>query len=340
MKHTAVTIKEIARLLGLSKSTVSRALTEHADVNDETRRKVQSVARQLQYEPNKIALNLKQQCTRTIGVIVPETANVFFAKVMGGIQKVANEAGYNVVVCQSNESYAGEKENIRSLIANQVDGLLISVSQETDNTDHFDIILKKNIPVVFFDRICEAFPTSQVFTNNYEISFEATEHLIAQGCRRIAAISGPQHLYHSRNRLQGYKDALRKNGLPLVDDYIISHVNHPAKNIEQYTKQLISLAQPPDAIFAINDIAAIEMMHIIKQHGLKIPVDIAMLGFNNETIGNFVEPSLSTIHLPASEMGTIATQVLLAQISDINCKPQKKLLKSSLVVRESTSRVR
>ncbi len=174
MKHTAVTIKEIARLLGLSKSTVSRALTEHADVNDETRRKVQSVARQLQYEPNKIALNLKQQCTKTIGVIVPETANVFFAKVMDGIQKVANEAGYNVVVCQSNESYAVEKENIRSLIANQVDGLLISVSQETDNTDHFDIILKKNIPVVFFDRICEAFTTSQVFTKNYEISFDAT----------------------------------------------------------------------------------------------------------------------------------------------------------------------
>jgi DNA-binding LacI/PurR family transcriptional regulator len=340
MKRTAVTIKEIARLLGLSKSTVSRALTEHSDVNEETRRKVLTVAQQLKYEPNKIALHLKQQCTKTIGVIVPETINVFFSKVMCGIQKIATESGYNVVVCQSNESYAIEKENIRSLIANQVDGLLISVSHETTHTDHFDILLKKNIPVVFFDRICEAFPTSQVFTNNYEIAFEATEHLVGQGCKRIAAISGPQHLYHSRNRLQGYKDALKKNGLPLIESYIIPHGNSLAKNIEQYTRHLINLPAPPDAIFAINDMAAIEMMHIIKKHGLKIPIDIAVLGFNNETIGNFVEPSLSTVHLPAYEMGITAAEVLLTQISDVTYKPQKKLLKSNLIVRESTSRIR
>jgi LacI family transcriptional regulator/LacI family repressor for deo operon, udp, cdd, tsx, nupC, and nupG len=334
-KSSSVTIKDIAKLLGISKSTVSRALTEHSDINAETRERVLAMAKKLDYQPNAIALNLKQQRTNTIGIIIPETVNRFFSKAVGGIQKVANLAGYNVVICQSYESYVTEKNIIKSLIASHVDGLLISVSHETDKTDHFDSLLQKNIPVVFFDRICETVNASQVFTDNYEISFEATEHLITQGCQRIAIVAGPQHLFNSRKRLEGYLGALKKNGMPIRENYIM-HSDFRNENIETYTRYLINLNPRPDAVIAINDMAAIEMMHVIKKNGLKIPEDIAVLGFNNEHVSKFIEPSLSTIDLPAYDMGSAAAELLLHQIKYGNSEPQRKLIKSRLIVREST----
>src|SRR5688500_8509770 len=170
MPYSTVTIKHIAKLLGISKSTVSRAMQNRIDVNSETRRKVLELAEQLRYEPNSIALNLKHQKTYTIGVIIPETNNTFFSRAVDGIQKIANDAGYHVVVCQSNESYTAEKNNLNSLIRNHVDGLLISVSRETESIGHFDTMLQKQIPVVFFDRVCESLDTPQVITDNYEIS--------------------------------------------------------------------------------------------------------------------------------------------------------------------------
>lgn len=335
MGSTSVTIKDIAKLLGISKSTVSRALSEHTDVNMETRKKVLEIAQKLNYQPNVLALNLKQQRTNTIGVVIPETVNRFFAKAIGGIQRVANQAGYNVMICQSNESYVTERNNLQSLVGAHVDGILVSVSSETDRTDHFDTLLQKNIPVVFFDRIREELQTSQVYTDNYEISFEATEHLIAQGCRRIALVAGPQNLYNSRNRMKGYVDALQKHSLPLKNEYVI-HANFRHGNTEEYTRYLINLPERPDAIFAINDYAAIEMMHIIKKSGLRIPSDIAVLGFNNENIGRFVEPSLSTIDHPAFDMGIAAAEILLQKIKTGNLEQQKRLIKSRLVIREST----
>lgn len=335
MSKSSVTIKDIAKLLGISKSTVSRALTEHSDINAETRERVLAMAKKLDYQPNAIALNLKQQRTNTIGIIIPETVNRFFSKAVGGIQKVANLAGYNVVICQSYESYVTEKNIIKSLIASHVDGLLISVSHETDKTDHFDTLLQKNIPVVFFDRICETVNASQVFTDNYEISFEATEHLIAQGCKRIAIVAGPQHLFNSRKRLEGYLGALKKNKMAVRENYII-HSDFRNENVENYTRHLINSNPRPDAVIAINDMAAIEMMHIIKKNGLTIPEDIAVLGFNNEHVSKFIEPSLSTIDLPAYDMGSAAAEILLHQIKHGNNEPQRKLVKSRLIVREST----
>jgi DNA-binding LacI/PurR family transcriptional regulator len=335
MSSSSVTIKDIARMLGISKSTVSRALSEHSDVNAETRQKVLEVARQLNYSPNAIALNLKQQRTNTIGVIIPETVNRFFAKAIGGIQRIANLAGYNVMICQSDESYVTEKNNLQSLIAAHVDGVIISVSSETDRTDHFDKLLQRNIPVVFFDRISESLQTSQVVTDNYEIAFEGTEHLIAQGCTRIAIIAGPQNLYVSKNRFAGYLDALRKHNIPIRDQYII-HSQFHSGDIEAYTRQLINLPQRPDAVFAINDYAAIEMMHVFKKNGLKIPEDIAVLGFNNEHICKFSEPALSSIELSSYDMGTTAAELLLKQIKGETREPERKLIKSRLVIREST----
>ncbi|MEX2232573.1 MAG: LacI family DNA-binding transcriptional regulator [Cyclobacteriaceae bacterium] len=335
MSNHSVTIKDIARILGISKSTVSRALSEHTDVNAKTREKVLALATKLRYQPNSIALHLKQQRTNTIGVIIPETVNTFFSGAVSGIQKIATLAGFQVVVCQSNECYTTEKDNLHSLIATRVDGLLISVSRETENTDHFDTLLQNNIPVVFFDRICEKLDTSQVFTDNYQIAFEATQHLIDQGCRRIATIAGPSHLYTSCKRFEGYKDALMKNNIEFNPDYLI-YADFKQESIERFTRRLINLKESPDAIFAINDMTAIEMMHVIKKNGLRIPQDIAVLGFNNDKIGQFVEPSLTTIDMPAQDMGEAAAELLLFHIKNPNQRPEKRLINSRLIVRDST----
>jgi DNA-binding LacI/PurR family transcriptional regulator len=337
MNPASVTIKDIAKLLGISKSTVSRALSEHHDVNVETRKRILEVAHKLNYQPNTIALNLKQQRTNTIGVIIPETVNRFFAKAIGGIQRVANIAGYNVMICQSDESVLTEKNNLRSLIGAHVDGILISVSGETDRTDHFSALQHKNIPVVFFDRIQEDLETSQVYTDNYDIAFSGTEHLIKEGCRRIAIVAGPQNLYNSRNRLKGYIDALKKHDITVDENYIV-RAHFRGSNVEAYTKQLINLQQKPDAVFAINDYAAVEMIHVFKKHGFRIPQDIAILGFNNDHIGRFTEPSLSTIDLSAYDMGVAAAEILLQQIKEPGYPFQKRLIKSELIVRNSSRR--
>ena len=337
MGPAPVTIKEIAKLLGISKSTVSRALQKRSDVNSETQRKVQELAEKLRYQPNAMAVNFKNRRTNTIGVIIPETANTFFSRAIGGIQKIATSAGYNVVVCQSNECYNTERNTLLSLISNHVDGVLISVSKETENTDHFCTLLEKKIPVVFFDRICESLETSQVFTDNYEVSFQATQHLIDQGCKRIAILAGPQRLYTSSRRLAGYRDALLKNNIDYNPGLLMFPDFRP-DNIEEFIRHLINGDNSPDAIFAINDMAAIEIMHVIKKAGLKIPQDIAVLGFNNEKIGQFVEPSLTSIDLPALEMGSTAAEMLLSRIKNPDHQPEKKLIPSRLIVRDSTRR--
>src|SRR4051812_43719285 len=268
MRKATVTIKDIARTLGLSKSTVSRALSDHASVNGDTRKKILELAQRLHYQPNPIALNFKQKRTKTIGVIIPETVNKFFARAIGGIQRVANKAGYNVITCESDESYEAEKSNLQSLVNSRVDGMLISVSGETNKRDHFDILFQKGIPVVFFDRIREELNTSQVVTDNYDIAFAGTEHLILQGCKRIAILAGPEKLYNSRNRLKGYLSALKKYDLPARDSYIF-HSQFRAGDFEAHARAILNLRDRPDAIFAINDYAALEMIHFFKKHGLR-----------------------------------------------------------------------
>jgi DNA-binding LacI/PurR family transcriptional regulator len=337
MSKPAITIRDIARKLGVSKSTVSRALNHQYDVNPETARRVRELAAKMDYEPNLLAQHLKQQRTKTIGVIIPETVNRFFAKAVGGIQEVATQAGYNVIICQSNETLATERNNLQTLMANKVDGLLISVSRETDRYDHLQHAIDKEVPIVFFDRIVEELKASQVYSDNYNISLEGTEHLIEQGCKRIAYVAGRQNLYNSRNRFNGYLAALKKHDMTVLDSLIV-HAEFTSGDVADYTHRLLNLTERPDGIFAINDMAAIEMIHIIKKMGLSVPSDIAILGFNNETIGNFIEPSLSSIAHPAFAMGTEAAGLLLKHINQTEIIPEKKLVKSQLIIRESTRR--
>ena len=338
MSKSAATIRDIALILGISKSTVSRALNDHFDVKPETARKVRELAAQIDYHPNLLAQHLKQKRTNTIGVVIPETVNRFFAKAIGGIQEVANKAGYNVMICQSNESLALERNNLQTLMASKVDGLLISVSRETNLHDHLQYAIDKEVPLVFFDRIVEELSASQVYSDNYDISFQGTEHLLTQGCKRIAFIAGPQHLYNSRNRLDGYLGALKKHNINVSKSLIVD-AHYKVNEVKDYMRHLFNLPQKPDGIFAINDMAAIEIMHILKKRGLNIPKDVAVLGFNNETICKFVEPSLSSIDHPAFEMGAAATEILLKQIIKGEILQEKRLIKSRLVVRDSTNRI-
>lgn len=338
MSKSAATIRDIALILGISKSTVSRALNDHYDVKPETAKRVRELAAQIDYHPNLLAQHLKQQRTNTIGVVIPDTVNRFFAKAVGGIQQVANQAGFNVIICQSNETLALEQNNLKTLLASKVDGLLISVSRETDRHEHLQYAIDKEVPIVLFDRIIEELQASQVYSDNFEISFQGTEHLLMQGCRRIAFIAGPRHLYNSRNRLAGYLAALKKYDVHVSDSLIID-TNYGSNDVEEYMRHLLNLRQKPDGIFALNDMSAMEIIHILKKRGLNVPKDVAVLGFNNETICRLVEPSLSSIDHPAFDMGAAATELLLKQITKNETVIEKRLIKSRLVVRESTNRI-
>jgi len=242
------------------------------------------------------------------------------------------------MICQSNESHIIEKKNIRSLMANRVDGIIVSISMETDSSDHFRSLTEKGFPLVFFDRVCDDVQASRVVTDNYEVTCEGTRHLIDQECKRIAFVAGPQHIYNTRNRLLAYVDTLQKHHLP-VNDYYILHTQFQSPKVEEYTRYLINLPQRPDAIFAINDFAAIEMMHIIRHAGLRVPEDIAVLGFNNEKVGRFIEPSLSTIDQPAHQMGSAAAELLINHIHHPELMGEERIVKSKLIVRKSTSRM-
>lgn len=339
MEKKSITVKDMARMLGLSKSTVSRALGGKSDIHPDTRKKVMSLAEELKYEKNSIAISLKQRKTNIIGVIVPETINRFFARAIGGIQTRAEMAGMNVMICQSNESYITEKKNLQSLLGSRVDGLVVSVSSETDNSGHFLSMQEKGVPLVFFDRILEDVNTSQVVTNNFEVAFQGTEHLISQGCESIAFITGPAHLSVSKSRLEGYLAALKQHNLSVNESQIL-YAPYGSNKAESYTRHLLSLPQRPDAIFAINDYMALEMIHMIKQAGLRIPEDIAILGFNNETLGQFIEPRLSSIEHPAHDIGVAAADLVINHIFHGEFVPEKRVINSRLVVRDSTIRKR
>lgn len=339
MSKVPVTIKDIARHLGVSKSTVSRALTGNGDINQETKLKVLELAAKLDYQPNVVAVNLKQQRTHTLGVLIPETVNRFFAKAVGGIQQVATQAGYNIIICQSDESFVAEKKNVQTLLASRVDGLLVSVSGETDHYEHFDSVIEKGIPVVFFDRIVESVQASKVVSNNYEISKEATHHLIRQGCKRIAVMAGPQHLYNSRNRLKGYMDALKEADVVFDPKYVV-HTDFRLKRLDEIARYLMSLKEKPDALFAINDLAALEMMHVFKNLGYRIPEDIAVMGFNNEVICKYVDPSLTSIDHPADELGKAAARIVIHQLTTGDMSLVEQCVNSQLIVRASTHRLK
>lgn len=340
MKKGQVTIRDIALKLNISISTVSRALRGAPEINKETRKNVISMAEKLNYEPNQIAQSLRTQKTHTLGIIVPDLVTHFFSSNISGIQEVATKEGYNIMICQSNESYETEVRNIHTLVASRVDGLLISLSRETTNFNHLKALQDKGIPLVFFDRVSDEMNSSKVTVDDDDAAFKATEHLIEMGCKRIAHLSGPEKLSICKNRLQGYKKALSKYGIqPAME--LIRHSSLSEEDITAHVNAFLDLAQPPDAIFAINDPVAIKVMLILKERGVKIPEDIALVGFTNEPVSALIEPSLTTMAQPAYQMGQIAAREILAQINrSEEFIPQSVILKTELIVRNSSRRIR
>ncbi|MDJ1480374.1 LacI family DNA-binding transcriptional regulator [Cytophagaceae bacterium YF14B1] len=335
MKKHQITILDIARQLNISKSTVSRALTGHPKVSPETRKAVLELAVQMDYQPNMLSVSLVKNKSNTIGVIVPEFMSSFFPQVILGIQQVARTSGYTVLITQCSESYEQEVANARLLLASQVDGLLVSLTKETLNYDHLKIFQRKGIPVVFFNRVCEDMEVPKVIVDDYEGAYRATEHLITTGRKRVAHLAGPATLAISRKRLDGYRDALRRYGIAIDESLIISY-DLTMEKVDIYVNHLLNLANRPDALFCINDPTAIQAIQVIKQRSLRIPEDIAVVGFSNDYYSAFIEPSLTTVAQPVQDVGSTAARLLINQIETDCDKPIIKQLKTELIVRRST----
>ncbi len=334
-----VTIKDIAKELNISKTTVSRVLSGVTTVNEQTRIAVLELAKKLEYKKNIFASTLVTHKTNTIGIIVPEFFSSYFPKVITGVQAIATKAGYNTIIAQSNEKYETEVANAEVMMANQVEGLIISLTKETTNFDHLTVFQRKEIPIVFFNRVCEDIQAPKVVVDDYDSSFRAVEHLILTGKTRIAHLGGPDNLAISRRRLNGYLAALRKYHIPL-DEQIIIPYDLRIENVHTHVNHLLDLPNPPNALFAINDPTAIEAIQIIKARGMKIPEDFAVVGFSNDPISALMEPSLTTISQPMVKIGETAAELLFNLINGHLPKTSGiiKTLTTELIIRHSTVR--
>lgn len=338
MKKSRTTITEIAKELGVSPSTVSRALNNHPAISKKTRNAVVKLARKRNYQPNLLALNLLQRKTNTIGVIVPEITSYFFSSVINGIQDVVNTFGLNMIIGQSNESYQEEKNIVQTFASIRVDGFLISPSSETKKYDHLESLTANNIPLVIFDRDCEGINVDKVFVDEYNGAFQAVEYLIQSGCKRIAHIAGNQSLSTARHRLKAYKDALTKHNLPINEDYIIVTNGFAPEHGIEPAKQLLALDKTPDAIFTINDGVAIGAMYVIKDAGIQIPEEVSVIGFDDDPHSSYFKPSLSTVWQPTYEMGMLSARILMKRINSNNdlSRVREESLFPELVIRGSS----
>ncbi len=332
-----VTINDLARQLQLSASTVSRALRDHPDISEKTKAKVLAMAASTNYQPNLIAQSLQNRRSNNIGVIVPEIRNTFFSTVISGIEEVAYEAGYTIMVCQSADTFTREILNVRALAANRVAGMLVSISQETTDFVHLKMVMRQGIPLVLFDRITDGLAVSKVIVDDFAGAYGAVSHLLDRGCRRIAHIAGNRTLYLSRRRREGYEAALTERGLCVSPDYVVDGGYHEEDGRKGAAK-LLGLAEPPDAIFCVNDPVAIGALTSLQERGIRIPDQVALVGFSNNPNTALVRPRLTTVNQPAFEIGRRAVTLLLEYLADpdVGRRAQTVVLPTELVVRESS----
>lgn len=336
MKSSQVTIKDIARTLGISPSTVSRALKNHPDISEETRVAVNELAVRLKYQPNAVALSLRQSRSYTIGVIIPEIVHYFFSSVISGIEDVAYDAGFTVIMCQSNEKYDREVANAKMLLAHRVDGVLVSVSKETTDYSHLTMLQDGKIPLVFFDRIVPGIAADQVVIDDEDAAYKATMHLIKKGRKRLAHFAGPENLLIGRDRKNGFLRALRESGLPADPELIIDADSFEKAHIA--INRLLDAENLPDGIFTTNDLTAIGAIQALKKRGISIPGQVAIVGFSDGHFSGITEPALTSVDQHGYEMGTIATRILLDRLVNPqeNFVPQTKILIANLIVRGSS----
>jgi len=335
MQKIQVTIKDIAKELGISPSTVSKALKGHPDISAATKKSVRELVEKWNYKPDPIALSLQGGQSKIIGVIVPEIVHFFFSTVISGIEDLAYDSGYHVMFCQSNESYEREVRSVETLLSSRVGGILVSVSKSTHDFAHFQGILESNIPLVFFDRICEELDTDRVIIDDENGAYEAVMHLIESGRRNIIHLSGPPNLLIGRGRAEGYSRALRERGFEVMNDNIIRC--DTAQEAQMIVPGLLKRKIKPDGIFAVNDLTAAEAMKIIKAHGLKVPQDIAIVGFTSGMISDITDPPLSSVEQHGYEIGREAVKLLINRIEKKENGPGRTtIVKTELVVKGSS----
>lgn len=335
MRHS--TLSDIARKLGISTSTVSRALNDHPQINQQTKIEVKKIADELHYLPNTIAKNLKNNKSTTIGIIVPDIKHDFFSSAIAGIEEIAYNSGYTILVTQSHESFEREIINTNVLMHHRVAGVIVSISKNTVTGKHFSELIKRRIPLVFFDRVLEEISAPKVVIDDYNSAFNAVSYLINKGRKRIAHFAGPQELSIYKKRFEGYKDALKYAGVTQEDQLII-FCGLEEKDGYESMEDLIRSGNIPDAIFAVNDSLAIGAFQRIKEANLKIPEDIALIGFSNMKISSVVEPALTTIDQPSYEMGKRAADQLIKMIENTSRldNPEIIVLGTELLIRKST----
>ncbi len=327
------TIKDIAKALNISIATVSRALNGSHDVSEETRKKVALKAKELHYKPNIHARNLLKNRNNMIGVVVPEFVTFFFPEIIIGIQEVLNAQGFQVLICQSNESSTLERKNIEMLEESMVEGLIVSVTKDTRNIDLYSRLISEGMPIVFVNRVLPELNASQVIIDDRKWAFKTVEHLIKCGYRRIAHLAGNEHLAVTKERLQGYIDALEAYDIP-VRENLIMHVGIQQNRAKVGVSYLMSLKEKPDAVFTVNDPIAVGCMLELSKRGIRVPEDIAVAGFSESPIGKIME--LTSVSQPTFELGRIAAETLLEQIKDYSTPIKTITLDGKLNIRKST----
>jgi LacI family transcriptional regulator len=338
MKET--TLKEIAETLGISITTVSKALKNYPDVSEKTRKAVLALAEELNYTPNSFAVNLRTKESKTIGLIIPEVVHHFFSNVINGIIAEAEKNGYLVIILQSNESLELEKKQVALLINKRVDGIIMSLSNESNNDFHIKEILRKEIPFVQFDKISKLIPSSKVIINDQKAAMEAVQHLIDKGCKKIAHIRGPENPQNAIDRFIGYRKALEKNGIPYDSKLVYTCKNVTFEEGLEFAKQIVEEHPDVDGIFVITDLVAVGVLAYFNEKGIQVPNQIAVIGFSNWFMSQVITPKLSTVDQPSYEMGVAAFGLLLEEMI---CRKDGKVfiprtieLETSIIERDSS----
>ncbi len=335
---TEVTIYDIAEALNISPSTVSRALNDHPAIRKETKEKINKYAREMGYQHNSFASNLRRKRTNTIGVIAPRLDSYFMSTVIAGIEKVASESGYNLIISQSLESVTKEVANVNTMFKSRVDGLLISFAGDTEDISHLDLFLRKGISVIFFDRVFQHPDCTSIVIDNFKAGYSATTHLIEQGCKHIAHLTNSLQCSVYNDRFNGFKKALTDAGIEYKPE-LLFNIRLNDKAGEEAVKKISTLHQKPDGIFAANDTSAVSLICNLKSAGFKVPQDIAVIGFNDDPISRYIEPNLSTISYPGNDMGEIAARTLIDRLE--NKQTEKKntiILNHEIIMRGSSLR--
>ena len=335
-----ITLKQIAETLGISITTVSKALKGYTDVNENTRKSVLELAERLQYTPNSFAVNLRTQESKTIGLVIPEVVHHFFSNVIRGIIEEAEKNGYLVIILQSSESVASEKKQIELLLQKRVDGIIISLSNESNNESYFSQIIEREIPLVQFDKISKLIPSSKVIINDQKAAYSAVSHLIKKGCKKIAHIRGPVNPQNAIDRFLGYKKALEDHQIPFDSTLVYTCTDVTFEEGKRFAEQILATHPDVDGIFAITDLVAVGVLAYCNDNGISVPKDVKLIGFSNWFMSQVVSPKLSTVDQPSFEMGKQSFHLLLDEINakkdGISFTPKTIELDTTIIEREST----